>query len=349
MNKSYLFVPIISLLLLSCGEKKNQTAAGPGGAQGAPPPLQVEAMILKTSSISQRLEITGNILPFESTEIKPEISGRIVGLNITEGALVPKGHLMVKLFDGDLQAQLQKLVVQQQIADKTEERQRELLKISGISQQDYDLSLLQLNNIKADIELTRVAIAKTEIRAPYAGRLGLKNVSPGAYISPSNVLTTISQVNQLKIEFSIPEKYGPQIRNGMDVNFTVEGSPNTYKASISATESSVEQNSRNLKIRAMVKSPDRYLIPGNFAKVEIILGRNDNAIMIPSQAIIPVARGKQVVTLKNGAVLFNDITTGVRDSSNVQVIEGVAAGDTLITTGLLFIRPDSKLKLTKIQ
>jgi len=135
----------------------------------------------------------------------------------------------------------------------------------------------------------------------------------------------------------------------MDVNFSVEGSPNTYKASISATESSVEQNSRNLKIRAMVKSPDRYLIPGNFAKVEIILGRNDNAIMIPSQAIIPVARGKQVVTLKNGSVLFSDITTGVRDSSNVQVIEGVSAGDTLITTGLLFIRPDSKLKLTKIQ
>jgi len=205
MNKITILVAIIPLLLLSCGEKKNQTAAGPGGAQGVQPPLQVEALILKTSSISQRLEVTGNILPFESTEIKPEISGRIVSLNITEGALVHKGHLMVKLFDGDLQAQLQKLVVQQQIAEKTEERQRELLKISGISQQDYDLSVLQLNNIKADIELTRVSISKTEIRAPYAGRLGLKNVSPAAYISPSNVLTTISQVNQLKIEFSIPE------------------------------------------------------------------------------------------------------------------------------------------------
>ncbi len=348
MKKSLIIVPILSLWILSCGEKKMSAAAA--GGPGAPAPaLQVEALVLKTSSISEKLEVTGNILPFESTEIKPEISGRIVALNINEGAVVQKGHLLVKLFDGDLRADMQKLAVQQQISEKTEERQRELLKIGGISQQDYDLSILQLNNIKADMELIRVGISKTEIRAPYAGKLGLKNVSPGAYISPSNVLTTISQVNQLKIEFNIPEKYSSQIKTGMEINFTTEGSPETYKAVVSATESSVEQNTRNLKIRAYVKSSDRYLIPGNFAKVEITLGRNDKAIMIPSQSIIPVARGKQVVTLKNGTVLFSTITTGVRDSSNVQVLEGLSAGDTLITTGLLFIRPDSKLKLTKIQ
>jgi membrane fusion protein (multidrug efflux system) len=306
-------------------------------------------MVIKPSAISEKLEVTGNILPFESTEIKPEISGRVVYLNIKEGATVSKGQLLVKLFDGDLQAQLKRLQVQLEIADKTEERQKELLTIGGISQQDYDLSLLQLNNIKADMELLRVNITKTEIRAPYSGKLGLKNISPGAYISPANILTTISQVNQLKVEFSIPEKYSSQIRNGMEVNFGVEGSPGVYKAAISATESSVEQNTRNLKIRAIVKGGDSYLIPGNFAKVEIILGRNENAIMIPSQAILPVARGKQVVTQKNGQVKFNNIITGVRDSSSVQVLDGIAIGDTLITTGLLFIRPDSKLKLTRIQ
>ena len=333
-------------VLAACGEKKNTTAAAgkPGSSE-----LQVEAIVVKTSSISDKLEVSGNILPFESTEIKPEISGRVVSLNITEGAMVPSGHLLVKLFDGDLRAELQKLMVQQQIASKTEERQKELLKIQGISQQDYDLSLLQLNNIDADIQLTKVAISKTEIRAPYAGKLGLKNISPGAYISPSNILTTISQVNQLKVEFSIPEKYSSQIRNGMKINFSVEGSPETYSALISATESSVEQNTRNLKIRALVKGGDKYLIPGNFAKVEIILGKNENAIMIPSQAIIPVARGKQVVMLKDGNVKFCNITTGVRDSSNVQVVEGISKGDTLITTGLLFIRPDSKIKITKFQ
>jgi membrane fusion protein, multidrug efflux system len=347
MRKILLFIPSFLLLLISCGEKKKEAAAA-----GAPPKsatLEVEALVLKASSISEKLEVTGNILPFESTEIKPEISGRVVYLNIKEGAMASKGQLLVKLFDGDLQAQLKRLEVQLQIAQKTEERQKELLKISGISQQDYDLSLLQLNNIQADIELIRVNISKTEIRAPYSGKLGLKNISPGAYISPSNILTTISQVNLLKIEFSIPEKYSSQIRNGMEVNFGVEGSPGVYKAAISATESSVEQNTRNLKIRALVKGGDRYLIPGNFAKVEIILGKNENAVMIPSQAIIPIARGKQVVKLNAGQVVFTNIITGVRDSSNVQVLDGLIVGDTLITTGLLFIRPDSKLKLTKIQ
>jgi membrane fusion protein (multidrug efflux system) len=306
-------------------------------------------MVLKTQSISETVEVTGNILPFESTEIRPEISGRVVSLNISEGATVGKGQLLVKLFDGDLQAELKKLQVQLAIAEKTEERQRELVKIGGISQQDYDLSILSVSNLKADIELTRVNIGKTEIRAPYAGKLGLKNVSPGAYVSPTNILTTISQVGQLKIEFSVPEKYRAQIRNGMEVDFQIEGSPNTYRAAISATESSVEENTRNLRIRAIIRNPDRYLIPGNFAKVSIILGRNANAIMIPSQAVIPVARGKQVVVLKGGAPVFTPITTGVRDSSNVQVTEGLSAGDTLITTGLLFIRPETKVKLTKVQ
>jgi membrane fusion protein (multidrug efflux system) len=346
MRKILLYVPIVFHLFISCSEKKQQaSASGPPASA----PLQVEAMVIKPSSISEKLEVTGNILPFESTEIKPEISGRVVYLNIKEGANASKGQLLVKLFDGDLQAQLKRLQVQLEIADKTEERQKELLKIGGISQQDYDLSVLQLNNIKADMELIRVNITKTEIRAPYSGKLGLKNISPGAYISPANILTTISQVNQLKIEFSIPEKYSSQITNGMEVNFGVEGSPGVYKAAISATESSVEQNTRNLKIRAIVKGGDSYLIPGNFAKVEIILGRNENAIMIPSQAIMPIARGKQVITQKNGQVKYNNIITGVRDSSRVQVLEGISLGDTLITTGLLFIRPDSKLKLTRIQ
>jgi membrane fusion protein (multidrug efflux system) len=340
-------VLIACLSIVACYDKKKDAAAA-GGPAGSGP-LQVEALVVKTSAISETVEVTGNILPFESTEIRPEISGRIVSLKIREGAMVGKGQLLAKLFDGDLQAELKKLQVQLQIAEKTEERQRELLKIGGISQQDYDLSLLSLSNLKADIELTRVNIGKTEIRAPYSGKLGLKNVSPGAYVTPTNILTTISQVGQLKIEFSVPEKYSAQIRNGLEVAFEIEGSPNTYRAAISATESSVEENTRNLRIRAIIRNPDRYLVPGNFAKVSIILGRNDKAIMIPSLAIIPVARGKQVVVLKEGKPVFTNISTGVRDSSDVQVTDGLSAGDTLITTGLLFIRPESKVKLTKIQ
>jgi membrane fusion protein (multidrug efflux system) len=198
------------------------------------------------------------------------------------------------LYDADLQAQLKKLQVQLELARKTEQRQQQLLDINGISQQDYDLSLLAVNNLNADIELTKVNIAKTEIRAPYAGRLGLKNVSPGAYISPTQVLTTISQMRPLRLEFSIPEKYSSQVTNGMPIRFSVEGSDAEYKASVSAKQSSVDLDTRNLTVRALVSDADGRLVPGSFAKVGIILGRNERAIMIPSQAILPVARGKQV-------------------------------------------------------
>lgn len=344
--RNFFSVLILVTSLVSCGSDKKKTPAAL--TQAAQPPLEVEAMVVKPSSIEEMVEISGTILANESTEIRPEISGRIVQLNLREGVIVPKGSLLVKIYDGDLQAQLKKLQVQLQIAQKTEDRQKELLAIGGIAQQDYDLSLLQVSNIKADIELTQVSISKTEIRAPYTGRLGLKNISPGAYISPSTLLTTITEVKQMKIEFSVPEKYSTQIRNGMSVIFTLEGSGKTYKANVLAKESYVDEATRNLKIRAVVQNPDEFMVPGTFAKVNMILGRNDNALLVPNNAVVPQARNKQVAVYRGGLAVMTNITTGVRDSSRIQVITGLNAGDTVITSGLLFVKNDSKIKLSKI-
>jgi membrane fusion protein (multidrug efflux system) len=337
------------LTLFSCKSKKD-AAPPPGQGPGAPVPvISVEGLVVKTSSINEVVEASGTILANEATEIRPEISGRITQLNIREGAVVPKGSLLVKIYDADLQAQLNKLLVQLQIAEKTEERQKELLKIGGIAQQDYDLSTLQVSNIKADIELTRVNISKTEIRAPYNGRLGLKSISPGAYISPTTLITTITQMNQMKIEFSVPEKYSAQINNGLTLDFMLDGSTKSYKANVLAREGSVDQNTRNLRIRAVVQGgADQFLVPGTFAKVRMILGENRNAIMIPSNAVIPQARNKQVALYRGGMASMIDIDTGIRDSSNVQVLSGLKSGDTLVTSGLLFIKPGTKLKLSKI-
>lgn len=337
------------LVLFSCSEKKSQSPGQNGSNAQKSGPLPVEALLVKTETISNAIEVTGTILPNEVTEIRPEINGRLVYLNLREGGVVRKGDLLAKIFDGDLQAQLKKLKVQLQIANKTEERQRELLKINGISQQDYDLSLLAVNNLQADIELTEVNISRTEIRAPYAGRIGLKRVSPGAYISPSNILTTISETERLRVEFSVPEKYSSELNIGLDIRFYVEGSATQYNAVVSARESSVDQTTRNLTVRADIRAADKYLLPGSFAKVRIILGKDDNAIMIPTQSIIPVARGKQIVVLNDGQIEFRNIRTGVRDSARVQVVEGLSTGDTLITTGLMFLRPDSKVKVTRLQ
>ena len=350
MKKRTVFIATLALLTLFSCKSKKDAAPPPGQGPGAPAPvISVEGLVVKTSSINEVVEASGTILANEATEIRPEISGRITQLNIREGAVVPKGSLLVKIYDADLQAQLNKLLVQLQIAEKTEERQKELLKIGGIAQQDYDLSTLQVSNIKADIELTRVNISKTEIRAPYTGRLGLKSISPGAYISPTTLITTITQMNQMKIEFSVPEKYSAQINNGLTLDFMLDGSTKSYKANVLAREGSVDQNTRNLRIRAVVQGgADQFLVPGTFAKVGMILGENRNAIMIPSNAVIPQARNKQVALYRGGMASMIDIDTGIRDSSNVQVLSGLKAGDTLVTSGLLFIKPGTKLKLSKI-
>ncbi len=311
-------------------------------------PLQAEGFIVKTKILSENIEVPGTILPFETTEIRPEISGRIVALNIPEGHIVQKGTLLVKLFDGDLQAQLKKLEVQLSIAQKTLERQKALLEISGISRQEYDLSELQANNLNADIELVKVNIEKTKIVAPYTGKMGLRNISLGAYVTPTNILTTISQVNDLKLEFTVPEKYSENMTKGKAVQFSVNESDKKYNAVITATESTIEANTRSLRVRAVVKGTRAELVAGGFAKVALQPGKgNQESLIIPTQAVIPEARNKKVIVYREGKPEFKVVTTGIRDSSYVQVLDGLNAGDTVITTALLAIRPESKVTLTK--
>jgi membrane fusion protein (multidrug efflux system) len=350
---SILLASTLTITLFACKEKKKapSAAAGPGGGGGqrVNAPMTVEGFVVRTKTLSENIEVPGTLFPFENTEIRPEISGRIVSLNIPEGRFVKKGTVLVQLFDGDLQAQLQKLEVQLSISQKTAERQKELLKINGISQQEYDLSELQVSNLNADIQLLKVNIEKTRIRAPFDGQIGLRNISMGAYVTPTNVLTTISQVNDLKLQFTVPEKYSENMKKGKQVNFTIEGSPKKYTAAVLANESSIEANTRTLRVLAVVHGDQKQLVPGAFAKVQLQMGKNDEAMIIPTQAVIPQARNKKVIVYRSGKPEFETVTTGIRDSSFVQIVDGIKVGDTVITTGLLAIRPESTIKLTRIQ
>jgi membrane fusion protein (multidrug efflux system) len=342
--KSYSFLVII-FLLLSCNSKKEESIVGRQRQAG---PIAVDGFIIKESTVSENVEVPGSLRPFEETEIRAEVGGRIVQMNVREGSLVEKGTLLVKLFDEDLRAQLRKLRVQLKIKEKTEERNRELLEISGISQQDYDLSTLEVENLRADIEATQIAISKTEIRAPYRGVVGLRNISLGSYISPSDIVTTVRQVHQLKLEFSVPEKYAKDIRMGHAVKFRVDGGKQEHAAKVIATENNVDQETRTLKVRAVVNGNNAELVPGVFARVNLQLGKNDKALMVPTQAVVPNIRNKQVILLRGDSVHFAVVETGIRDSAYVEIIQGVNPGDTVITTGLMSIRPDARVKVTNV-
>jgi membrane fusion protein (multidrug efflux system) len=338
----------ICFILSSCGDSAKQKLTGAAGRPGGQMSLRVDAFVVKPVTVSERIDVPGTLIANEATDIHPEISGRLVQLNVAEGKFVTKGALLAKIYDGDLQAQLKKLQVQLEIAKSNEQRSAQLLKIQGISKADYDASLLNVSNINADIDVTKADITKTEIRAPFSGKLGLKNISPGAYVTPATVLASIQQINVLKLDFTVPEKYSAQMKTGREVLFTTEGSDKTYRAKVIATESSITQDTRTLTVRSVVLSKDASLVPGSFAKVILNFEPDPNALMIPSQAIIPQARGKKVVIYQDSVAKFVDVTTGIRDSARVQVLTGLKKGDTVIITGILSVRPDGKVQIGRI-
>lgn len=344
---TFLLTGIGTIVFSACGnsDKKDATVTRPAASNRE---MRVDAVVVKPTMVSESIQVPGTLIANEATEIHPEISGRLVQLNVAEGKFIPKGALLAKIYDGDLQAQLKKLEVQLDIAETNEQRSAQLLKIQGISKADYDASALNASNIRADIDITKANITKTEIRAPFSGRVGLKNISPGAYVTPQSVLATIQQVDLLKLDFTVPEKYSSQMQKGKTVSFTTEGSPKNYTAKVIATESSITENTRTLMVRAVVENKDATLIPGTFAKVVLNFDPDPNALMIPSQAVLPQARGKKVITYNSGVAKFIDVTTGIRDSARVQILSGLKPNDTVVITGLLSIRPDSKIQIGKI-
>ncbi|MGB7567130.1 MAG: efflux RND transporter periplasmic adaptor subunit [Chitinivibrionales bacterium] len=340
------FFPFAALIA-SCGSHASGPAKNAPVNQFNAVPA-VEGFVVKPTVIDQSIAISGTLKPFEETVLMPDVAGRVVTINLPEGKFVKQGTLLVKLFDGDLQANLKKSNAQLDIAEQTEKRQAELLKVSGISQSDYDQALLQVHSINADIEVLKAQIRKTEIYAPFDGVIGLKNISIGAQVTPATPIATIRAVQKLKLDFSVPEKYSDELKPGLKVQFTVQGDDSKYDATVMATEEGIDASTRNLNARAVVQNTKALLTPGAFANVELQLKEIKNALMVPTQAIIPQELKKQLIVVKEGKAKFITVQTGVRQASAIQVLTGIASGDTVVTTGILFLKPGMSLKFSKV-
>lgn len=317
-------------------------------AGGPPKEMAVTGFIVQPKNLDNNIQASGTLLANEEIELHAEIAGKITQLNLNEGSAVSKGTLLIKLYDADLQAQLKKLQVQKETADKTNQRLKQLLAINGIGAQEYDNALIQFNNIVADMELVQAQLSKTEIRAPFSGMVGLKSVSNGAYVSPATSIATLQQIDPLKIDFTVPEKYFSSIRKNDVIKFSVDGSDETFTGKVFAIEPRIDEATRTIKVRALVQNPKAKLFPGAFAKVDLGLKIIDNALMVPTQCIIPEARNKKLIVVKNGKAQFVKAETGVRNQSYIQITSGVEAGDTIVATGLMYIKPDAGLKVVKL-
>ncbi len=345
MYISYFICVIGFIFLQACNNSKGIEFANKPQTE---PPVSVEAMIVKSRELSTPLEVSGTLQAQDVVEIRAEVAGKLAYLYIPEGSFVAQGTILGKLYSDDLQAQLKKVQVQLELARKNEERLKKLLEVGGVNQQDYDQAQTQIKTLEAEAEFIQAQIRKTIISAPFAGKIGLKQVSLGSYVSPNQIITTL-QSSQLLVDFNVPEQYLAKIQIGNSVEILVKGSSMKYRARIVATEQQVNTSTRNLKVRARIENTDKNLMAGMFARV--LLGGNEkqNALLIPTAAVIPETTGKKVVVIRNGKAQFVNVETGLRKESEVQVLNGLQAGDTIITTGLLFVKPNSTLQIRKLK
>jgi len=334
---------IICISVISCKKTEN-TSPNPRQKK----PMGVEAWLVSSEAIDEKLRLPASIVANEFTEIKPELNGKILQINFKDGQAVSKGQWLFKLNDADPQARISKLKIQKEILLNTEKRQKELLQLQAIGQQEYDLALLQLRNAEADIKILETEIEKHLVRAPFSGTLGIRQISPGAVITPSTVLVGITDLSSVKIQFPLPEKYISTISKGDLIECKINGINHPLKAKILSSESSLDPKTRALLVSAQMIDKSVKLYHGLFAEVILDLRIKQSGMMVPTQAIIPQARDKKLVVLKNGLAEFISVELGVRDSSKVEILTGIAQGDTVIISGLMGVKPKSPVNIIKL-
>lgn len=321
--------------------------AGSARASGQGPAL-VTAVIVETQVASNKLSVSGNVLANEEAVLRPEVAGKIVELYVKEGSEVQKGQLLVKLRDVSLQAQLKKATVQHALAKQKLERLQQLLEVKGVSQEEIDVAQTALDAASADIEMIKAGIDETEIRAPFNGIIGLRNISEGNYITPTDVIASIQQTDPVKIDFALPEKYAGKVRTGDTVQVKVEGSRTPHTGKVYAIDPKIDAATRTLKVRALCTNPKKELFPGSYAQVSLVMNTSQVAV-VPTMAVIPDLRGQKAYVVKGGVAVAVQIETGARNDSTIEVIKGLNAGDTLVTTGLMSIRPGAPVKIQGIK
>ena len=353
MNKIKIFIwsvlIIVPIVVIKFIFFSPDVAKSPSPSQQKLQPVIVTAYVARSEKITNTIFATGTILANEEVQLVPEISGKIISINFKEGTTVSKGDLLVKINDADLQAQLNKLLIQEKLAADSEVRDKAMLAVNGISQMQYDASLTQLNSIKADINILQSQIAKTEIRAPFNGTIGLKQVSEGSYVTQNSIIAIIDQLDRIKIDFFIPEKYSSLVRVSDTISFSIEGKDERYTASVIAVEPKIDVTTRTLQVRASAPNKSGKFFPGAFAKINFPLNAYENVVMIPTEAIIPILKGEKVFVSKNGKAQEVIVKTGLRTDKTVEILDGIQKGDTVITTGIMQLKPGSLLKITTVK
>ena len=310
--------------------------------------LRVRAHRVVSSQLTERLATTGTVRANEEVDIVSEISGKISDIHFKEGSAVAAGQLLLKIEDSELLADRQRALYRVELAERAEARQQQLLDDGVISSETYDVALGELNVLRAELQLIEAQLLKTEIRAPFSGIIGLRWVSPGSYLSSQTRIASLNDLDPVKLDFSVPERYSALMKVGDEMSFRVEGFERAFPGTIYAIEPSVDAATRSLRVRARCPNSDGALIPGAFANVDLVLRSISDALTVPSIAVIPELGGKKVFVFEDGAAQPRTVETGIRSESVVQVTSGLKEGDVVIISGLMQLQPGLEVEIEEI-
>ncbi len=320
---------------------ESSSLRGRGGNQK----LFASGYVIVPTEMNELNITTGSLLPDEEVDMAFETAGKIVGIYFEEGRRVKEGDLMAKINDKPLQAQLEKLQAQHKLQEEREFRQRQLLERDAISRESYDQVATELQSLQADINLIEARIAETELRAPFDGTVGLRMISEGAFATTQTKIIRLVKTKPLKIEFSIPERYAGEVTPGFPIRFDVDGISKTFEANVYAVDPKIDINTRTIMVRALYPNSKEELKPGRYAQITALLSQIEDAVSIPTEALIPEMAGEKVFVLSHGKAQERKVTTGLRTESHIQIKAGLDFGDTLLTTAILQLRNDLPVEL----
>ena len=331
------FLPLFVLIPMSLARSQNR---GPDG------PLKVDVHVVRKEAFAQTVSTVGTLRANESVLLVSELSKRLVEVRFEEGSEVAEGEILFKLDDSDLVAELNEIKARIKLAEANKTRAGDLLPSKAISQQEFDLAGADVEILEAQKTAKEVEISKTEIRAPFAGRAGVRQVSEGAFVSPSTELITLQDVSRIKVDFPLPERYSGQVEKGQKFTFTVAGSGTVFEGEVLVVEPAIDATTRSLRVRGLCAEP-KGLLPGGFAEVKLDLNENGEGFLVPSQAIVPSPRGQGIYVVENGKADLKPVEIGMRTPDRVQVLRGLEDGAEVVVTNLLRIRPGLEVTATE--
>jgi len=344
MNSPSRKIIVTGLLLLS------STAAFPAAPPGGMPPMPVEVAPVTVGEIVRSADTVGTLQGNEAVVMRPEIQGKVAKILFAEGQPVTAGQPMIQLDDDQYRAELDEAIANRDLSDANYRRTRELIKRKVASDTDRDKAYAELQANKARVALKKEALSKTVLSAPFDGIAGLRSVSVGDVVSPGQALMEVVDIDPIKVDFRVPELYVGEVQPGQQLRISVDAFPKEkFQGEVYAVAPQVDTNGRSIQLRATVPNSDSRLRPGMFARVELALKKYENAISVPEEAIVPMGDKQLVYRIKDGKAEVVPVKLGVRHQAMVQVVQGLAPGDVVITAGQIKVRPGAAVNPINLQ